>query len=88
VPDPVSLSDARNGLSDLVNRACYAGDRILLSKSGKPVAAVVSLDDLAALEAFEEAADIAAYDEAKAEYEADDRKSVPLAQITGRTKAR
>ncbi len=82
--DPVPLSDARNGLSDLVNRARYAGDRVLLSKSGKPVAAVISLEDLATLEAFEEAADIVAYDEAKAEYEADDRRTVALADIAQR----
>ena len=76
--ETVPLSKARDNLSDLVNRATYAGDRVVLSKSGKPVAAVVSLADLEALEAFEDAADVVAYDEAKAAHEANGRKTVSL----------
>jgi len=64
--EAVPLSDARDGLSDLVNRARFGGERVTLSKNGKAVAAVVSLSDLEALEAFEDAADVRAYDEAKA----------------------
>lgn len=74
----IPLSDARDGLSDLVNRACYGGERVTLSRNGKPVAAIVSLADLAALEALEDAADMRAYDEAKA---ADDGARHSLAEL-------
>lgn len=64
--DAVSLSDARNGLSDLVNRARFGGERVQLSSRGKPVAVLLSVEDFEALEALEDAADVRAYDEAKA----------------------
>jgi len=73
--DTVSLSDARNGLSELVNRARYGGERVTLSSRGKPVAVLLSVEDFEALEAMEDAADVRAYDEAKA---ADDGERVTL----------
>lgn len=74
--DAVSLSDARDTLGDLVARARLTGERVQLSKNGKPVAAIVSLADLEAFEALEDAEDVRAYDAAKAE--ADDGETVSL----------
>ena len=46
----VTTKEARDQLSDLVNRAAYGKERIILTRRGKGVAALVSLDDLLALE--------------------------------------
>ena len=54
-----TLSEARNNLPELVNRASYGQERIVLERRGKPVAAIVSLEDVARLEAFEDARDSA-----------------------------
>jgi prevent-host-death family protein len=46
----VTTKDARNQLSELVNRAAYGKERIVLTRRGKSIAALVPLDDLLALE--------------------------------------
>ena len=50
-----NLSEARDNLSDLVNRVGYGQERIMLERHGKPVAVIVSLEDISRLEAFEDA---------------------------------
>ncbi|MBE9191391.1 type II toxin-antitoxin system Phd/YefM family antitoxin [Gloeocapsopsis crepidinum LEGE 06123] len=52
-----NVSEARNNLPELINRVNYANERILLERHGKPVAAIVSLEDLNRLEALEDAID-------------------------------
>jgi prevent-host-death family protein len=56
----VSISKARQELAELTNRVAYAKERFVLERNGKPVAAVVSVDDLEALERLEDALDLAA----------------------------
>lgn len=46
----VSLLDARQKLGELSFRASLSGERILLTSRGKPVAAIVGLRDLDALQ--------------------------------------
>jgi prevent-host-death family protein len=46
----VTTKEARDQFSDLVNRAAYGKERIVLTRRGKGIAALVSLDDLQALE--------------------------------------
>ncbi len=55
-----NVTEARNNLPELINRVSYANERILLERHGKPVAAIVSLEDLKRLEALEDAIDSAA----------------------------
>ena len=45
-----SLSQARDELSELANRVGFGGERVVLTRRGRPVAVLVSLADLAALE--------------------------------------
>lgn len=52
--------DARANFSDMVNRAAYGGERVILERRGKAVAAVVSIADLELLEALEDRMDIEA----------------------------
>jgi len=49
------ISEARDHLPDLANRAALRGDRIIIERRGKALCAVVPLEDLELLEAAEDA---------------------------------
>lgn len=46
----VSVAEAKKRFSELLARAAYRGDRFIIEKRGKPVAALIGLDDLSHLE--------------------------------------
>jgi len=50
----VSIAEAKNKFSDLINRAIYRHERITISKRGKPVAVIMSAEDSRQLEALED----------------------------------
>lgn len=55
----VAVSEVRRNIADLVGRVHYQGARIVLERSGKPVAALISMEDYAALaEMLDDLADI------------------------------
>lgn len=54
----VSATEARDKLSEILSHTQYAGDRTVLTRHGKPVAALVSMRDLEALQALEDATDV------------------------------
>jgi prevent-host-death family protein len=54
----VSASKARTDLAEILNRVAYKGERILLHRRGKNVAAVVSLEDFSLLEQLEDRIDL------------------------------
>jgi prevent-host-death family protein len=56
----ISSADFRDRLSNILNRAHFAHERIVITKHGDPVAAVVSIEDLKAIEALERRSDIKA----------------------------
>ena len=74
-PDAVSLVALRNSLGDIVNEVTYGNHSRIISKNGKPVAAIISIDELELLEKLEEKADLAALEEARAE---DDGERISL----------
>ncbi len=76
--DEMSTRDLRAQLSDVLGRAMYAGERIGITRNGKLAAVVVSAADLEALEEFEMAQDVAAYQAAKS---ADDGERVTLSEL-------
>src|SRR5947207_11387433 len=55
----VAVIDARKDLADILNRAAYGKERVVLTRRGKDVAAIVPMDDLAILEAIEDHMDVA-----------------------------
>jgi prevent-host-death family protein len=59
----VSVNEAKTRLSEYLNRVRYGGERFVVERHGKPVGALVSLEDLAALET------------AKGEPEVDDKEA-------------
>ena len=54
----LNASDARNDFSDVLNRVAYQGERVVLHRRGKDVAVIISLEDLALLEKYEDAQDL------------------------------
>ena len=74
-----SIVDLRKNLSDVLNRVAYGGERVVLQRRGKGVAALVSIEDLALLEELENKADIRAARKAMKE-----KGGVPLEEIKGR----
>lgn len=63
------VSEARDHLGKIVSKAEHAQERTVLTRHGKAVAAVVSIEDLRELEAAEDEADRAAAREALASAE-------------------
>ena len=54
----ISTGEARRQFSDVLNRAAYGKERIVLTRRGKPLVAVVPIEDVEALEAIEDRIDI------------------------------
>ena len=55
--ETLSITQARRKLTEVAGRVQRAGERIVIQKHGKPVAALVAPSDLAALEALEDLLD-------------------------------
>jgi prevent-host-death family protein len=72
----MTVADAKNHFSDVLRRAEYGGERVIVERHGKPVAAIVSTDDLRQLEAAENAVDLR--DAQAALAEAKERGTFPL----------
>jgi prevent-host-death family protein len=54
----ITSTRVRAELSDLLGRVVHGGERIVVSKSGKKVAALISLEDLEMLESIEDYLDV------------------------------
>jgi prevent-host-death family protein len=54
----VSVSDARQDFAELVNRAAYRGERVMVARRGRPIAAIVPIEDVEFLERYEDEIDL------------------------------
>jgi prevent-host-death family protein len=54
----LNTSQARAAFAEVVNRANFAGERTIIRRHGKDVAALVSAEDLKTLEALEDRLDL------------------------------
>ena len=61
----VSVAEAKNNFSDLLNRVIYRQERIIVSKHGKPVGALISIETLKQLEELEKQQTLARVKEIK-----------------------
>lgn len=73
-----TLSLDRADLPAAVDRTVATGERVVLTRDGRPLAAIVSAADMAWLEALEDELDAEALRRARAEWERSGRKTVPL----------
>ncbi len=53
----IPVTQARAELADLINRVVYGGERVVVTRHGKPLVALVSAADLERLEELQEAAE-------------------------------
>ncbi|HEX5339808.1 MAG TPA: type II toxin-antitoxin system Phd/YefM family antitoxin [Gammaproteobacteria bacterium] len=66
-PSGISILQAREKFGELVNRASLLSERVYVTKHGKPVAALVSVEDAKLLEALEDRYDLDAVKAARAD---------------------
>jgi prevent-host-death family protein len=57
---PVPIEQLRLNIADTINRAAFHKERVILSRHGKPVAALVPMSDVETLEAIEDREDLRA----------------------------
>ncbi len=73
----ISIADLRKQIAEIVNRASYQGERIVLTRHHKPVGAIVPMEDFELLEALEDRLDL---EEALAVLRDTDSEFVPWEQ--------
>ncbi len=73
----MNMVEVRDNLAEVVNRVAYGGERVVLKRRAKGVAAVVSMEDLRLLEELEDQADVKAAQKAHKE----GGKPIPLSQV-------
>lgn len=84
--EPVSVTseELRLGLGDLINRVKYGNERVRVTRRGKPVMALVSVEDLELLEqvldAIEEEIDLPIVKERLKRYE-ETGEAIPWEQV-------
>jgi prevent-host-death family protein len=76
---PVSVSEARETFAHLVNRVAYRHERVLVTRRGRPIAAIVPIEQVEALERMEDEFDTRMAQEALAELE--HTPPIPLEQV-------
>lgn len=42
---PYSIAEARENFSEIINRVAFGGERIVITRHGKPIAAIVPVSD-------------------------------------------
>ena len=79
---PVSVSDARDQLASIIDRARTEHEPVFLSRRGRRVAAVIDVDDLERLiELAEDMADIRAAEESREEMRRTKIEPTPWGQV-------
>ena len=77
----IAVIDARKDLADVLNRAAYGKERVVLTLRGKDVAAIVPIDDLNLLEAIEDHMDVTESEKILARVRAGSEQVVSLEDV-------
>ena len=80
-------SAARGSFADMVNRAAFGKERVVVTRRGKALAAIVPIEDMKALEAMEDEADARIIAKRYAAWERGGRKSVPFEEVMKKHRA-
>lgn len=83
----IAVIDARKDLADILNRAAYGKERVVLTRRGKDVAAIVPMDDLATLQAMEDRVDIKESERVSARVRTGSEKLIPLHEVKAKHRA-
>ena len=77
--DTVTTRELREKLSEIIGRCAYGGDRFVIKRHGKPLAAVVPIEDMFVAQLVEDTHDAAGYKRALETGELD--KTRPWSEI-------
>lgn len=77
----LSCAEARDHFDDLLDRAVKQKERVVLTRRGKPVAALVPIGDVEFLEAIEDLLEAEEYRRAKEEFEQSGEAAIPWEKI-------
>jgi prevent-host-death family protein len=77
----LSCAEAQAHFDDLLKRAAKHKERVVLTRRGKPVAALVPIEDLSFLEAIEDQLDAEEFQRAKEEFERSGEPSIPWEKV-------
>ncbi len=76
----IAAREFRNEVSDILNRVAYSGERIVITRRGKGVAVLVSVEDAEALEELENRLDVKEARRVLAESKRKGEKPIPWKQ--------
>ncbi len=77
----ISIVELKANLTEVINRIALKKERVLVTRHGKGLAAVVPVEDLAALQTLEDQHDLEEAARALQEFKARGEKSVPIEGI-------
>jgi prevent-host-death family protein len=77
----IACAQARDQFDDLVERAAKHKERLVLTRRGKPVAAILPIEDLNFLEAIEDQLGAEEFQRAKEEFERSGEPAIPWAKV-------
>lgn len=77
----LAASQARDSFSDTLNRVAYRGERIVLLRRGRDLAAIVPLEDLKLIQKTEDEIDVRGAKKALAEMKRKGLKPVPYERV-------
>jgi prevent-host-death family protein len=77
----IAVIDARKDLAEVLNRAAYGKERVVLTRRGKDVAAIVPMDDLNILEAIEDHMDVTESEKIMARVRARSEQTLSLDEV-------
>jgi prevent-host-death family protein len=80
----LAASQARDTFSDTLNRVAYRGERIVLRRRGKDVAAIVPIEDLKLIQKVEDEIDLREARKALADMKRKGLKPVPYGRVRQR----
>jgi prevent-host-death family protein len=78
----IGVTKLRSEIADVLSRVPYRGERVILERNGKPVAALIPVSELEFFERMEDYLDDLAADEA--EREAEGQPLIPFEEIKRR----
>jgi len=80
----LAASQARDAFADTLNRVAYRGERIVLRRRGKDLAAIVPIEDLKLIQKVEDEIDVREAKNALADMKRTGLKPIPYARVRER----
>lgn len=77
----ISTVDARDQFSEIVNKVAYGKERMIVTRRGKALAAIIPIEDLRILEEMEDRKDVEDANKILAETKAKKKRPVPYEKV-------